>query len=101
MEHLNGVMKDHIASLGANVTEQSIFSVGVVLIKGLLETCSNFDKQLQLAPSSTRHSKANTSNDEKVIINCKELTETSRVFDYVPGRKFVTTAALPIPIYCQ
>lgn len=83
MEHLNRTVKDHVTTLGANVAEQSILQCARSL-KGLIETCSTFDAQLGLEPSSISHSKANTSKDEKVII--KELTETSRVFDYVPGR---------------
>ena len=83
MEHLNRTIKDYVATLGANVAEQSILQCGRSL-KGLIETCSNLDEQLGISPFSTSHNKANTSNDEKAII--KELTETSRVFNYVPGR---------------
>jgi hypothetical protein len=83
MEHHNRVVKDHVATLGANVAETPIIQCGQSL-KGLLETCSNFDAQLQIRPSSTSHTRTSASSDEALIM--KELTETSHVFDYIPGR---------------
>lgn len=82
MEHLNRTVKEHIVSLGANVAEKSILQCGQSL-KGLIETCENFDKEMQVR-SSSKHTKVSGANDEKVIL--KELTKTSHVFDYVPGR---------------
>lgn len=82
MEHLNRTVKDHIANLGANIAEKSILQCGESL-KWLIETCKNFDEQMQTR-SSSKHTKGSDANDEKVIL--KELTKTSSVFDYVPGR---------------
>ena len=62
MEHLNRTVKDHVGTLGANVAEHSILKCGHCL-KGLLETCSNFDEKLGVAPSSTSHSKENIATE--------------------------------------
>lgn len=83
MEHLNRVVKDHVVTLGANVAESSIIQCRKSL-KGLLETCSNFDAQLQIQSPSTGHTRASVAHDQELIM--KELIETSRVFDYIPGR---------------
>ena len=63
MEHLNRIVKDHVANLGANVAEKSILQCGKSL-KGLMETCASFDKQFNVRPPSTSHSKVCVSGDE-------------------------------------
>ena len=94
MKHLNRVVKDHVSNLGTNVAEKSILQCGQSL-KGLMEACSNFDEQVNLHKSSTSHTKANASSDERIII--EELTGTSRVFDYIPGRVHPTFKTLHHP----
>ena len=83
MEHLNRVVKDNVATLGANVAESSILQCGRSL-KRLMDTCSNFDEQLKVGQPHSSHTRASTTSDEALIM--KELTETARVFDYTPGR---------------
>ena len=82
MEHLNRMVKDYVVNLGANVAEKSIIQCGQSL-KGLLETCGNFDQQMQVV-SSIKHTRSSDTKDETIIL--KELIDKSHVFNYTPGR---------------
>ena len=79
MERLNQVVKDHVSNLGANIAERSVLQCGQSL-KRLMEVCSYYE----LHPYSTSHTNVSIVTDEKKFI--KELTTTSRVFYYIPGR---------------
>lgn len=59
MEHLNRAVKDNVATLGANVDESSILQCGRSL-KGLMDTCSNFDAQLKIGQPHSSHTRAST-----------------------------------------
>lgn len=87
MEHLNKVLKGCIANLGANISEETIIQCWKSL-SGLMDVCKQFDTENDVKPSSTTHSKPNTAEDMIRIL--VELTSTSQVFDYVPGRKHKT-----------
>ena len=87
MEHLNKVVKGCVANLGANISEQTIVQCGKSL-SGLIDICKHFDKENNVTPSSVEHSYANSAEDMRRIL--VELTSTSRVFDYIPGREHKT-----------
>ena len=83
-EHLNRTLKDAVSGLGPNITKNSIIQCGKSL-NGLIGVVNCFDKEHGIHDESTRHNKACLSKDEKLIL--EELTKTSKVFDYVPGRQ--------------
>ena len=83
MEHLNRVVKDFVANLGANKGENTIIQCGKSLA-GIMAICHEFDVENNLAPQSVEHTKQSYSKDFKHVL--KELVLTSHVFDYVPGR---------------
>ena len=83
MEHLNRTVKDYVANVGANVDESSIVQCGKSL-NGIMNVCDAFDSVSGVSPMIQAHSGPNVATDEKKII--KELTESSSVFDYIPGR---------------
>lgn len=56
MEHLNRHVKDYVATLGPNVAESAILQCGQSL-NGILEVCSQFDKEHGIHPDSMQHSK--------------------------------------------
>ena len=87
MEHLNRNVKDYVANLGANVAEDTIVQSGKSL-GGIMAVCSQFDHDNGVRPQSQSHTRSKVATDQKEII--KELTENSRVFDYVPGRSHNT-----------
>ena len=49
-----------------------------------MELTTYFDTICDIAPDSIHHTKRSALKDEELIM--KELTEESRVFDYIPGR---------------
>ena len=79
-EYLNRTVKDYVANVGANVDESSICSVAKVWTVSWM----SFDSVSGVSPMSQAHSGFNVATDEKKII--KELTKSSSVFDYIPGR---------------
>lgn len=81
-EHLNGVLKEAVSGVGANIYQQTIIQCGKSL-DGLLKVCDSFDRQHGLHPTSHKHSLPSLAKDEQLII--KELSQ-AHVFDYVPGR---------------
>ena len=83
MEHLNRLVKDFMIGLGANVSETTIINCSKSL-KGVIEACDNFDNSCGASTISMYHTQKSSQADEDKII--EELTSTSRVFDYVPGR---------------
>ncbi len=83
MEHLNRSVKEYVGNLGANVSESTILQCGRSL-KGIQGVCSAFDKEAEVHPTFRSHTKASAREDERRIL--QELTEKSRVFDYIPGR---------------
>jgi hypothetical protein len=83
MEHLNRHVKDFIIGLGANISEATVVNCSKVL-KGVTDTCANFDKSCGLSQASIHHAQRSSKLDEEKII--EELIAKSRVFDYVPGR---------------
>ena len=83
MEHLNRTVKDYVANAGANVGESSFVQCGKSL-SGIMAVCDAFDTSSGVSPMSQAHSRPNVATDEEKVI--KELTESSSVFDYIPGR---------------
>ena len=83
MEHLNRSVKDCLSSVGANISEDAILQCGKSLYR-LIKIHKQFDSTSNIKPVSLEHSLPSTTKDEEIII--KELTETSCVFDYIPGR---------------
>ena len=83
MEHLNRTVKDYVANIGANVNESSFVQCGKSL-SGIMAVCDAFDSTSGVSPMSQAHSQPSAATDEKKII--QELTESSSVFDYIPGR---------------
>ena len=57
MEHLNRIIKDHVANLGPNVARKSIIQCSKSL-SGIMKVLENVDTQLEVKPPSTRHSRA-------------------------------------------
>lgn len=84
MEHLNRLLKDVIIGLGANISESSIVSASRSL-NALVSLTTSFDEQLGIHQESTHHTKRSSDKDRELVL--KQLTEHSKVFDYVPGRK--------------
>ena len=91
MEHLNRTVKDYVAGLGANKSESTILQCGSSL-GGIMAVCKSFDKYTDIAPESVQHTKRSTKKDRELIL--KQLVSTSRVFDYVPGRKHKSFAGV-------
>ncbi len=87
MEHLNRTVKDYVGNLSANISESTILQCGRSL-NGIQNVCSRFDQEAAVRPASIAHTRASTREDEKRIM--KELTETSNVFDYIPGHHHKT-----------
>ena len=87
MEHLNRIVKDHVANLGPNVAIKSIIQCSKSL-NGIMEVLQNVDDQLEVHPPSTAHGKASMTKDETLII--EELTKKWHVFDYISGRRHPT-----------
>ena len=83
MEHLNRTLKDCLKGLGANISDATILQTSKSL-RGLMELTTYFDTICDIAPDSIHHTKRSALKDEELIM--KELTEESRVFDYIPGR---------------
>ena len=83
MEHLNRTVKEYIAGVGANVSQNTIIQCGQSL-DGMMTITKNYDKVNNVHPSSGKHTKKSQRKDEELILH--ELNERSRVFDYVPGR---------------
>ena len=83
MEHLNRTVKEYIAAVGANISQNTILQCGQSL-DGMMTITKNFDRENNVHPSSSKHTKKNQTKDEDLIL--QELNERSRVFDYVPGR---------------
>jgi hypothetical protein len=86
MEHLHRNVKDYVANLGANIAENTIVQCGKSLA-GIMTVCDRFDSENGVCPTSQSHTRSSVTTDEKMIM---ELTETSRVFDYVPGQSHNT-----------
>ena len=84
MEHLNRSLKDYVKDLGANISKETILQRGKSL-KGIYTVCSNFDETSEIHAESLHHTTKSSQKDEEIII--KEQSQTSRVFDYIPGRK--------------
>lgn len=83
MEHLNRTVKEYIAAVGANISQNTIIQCGQSL-DGMMTITKNFDRENNVHPSSSKHTKKSQSKDEDLIL--QELNERSRVFDYVPER---------------
>lgn len=83
MEHLNRTVKEYIAAVGANISQNTILQCGQSL-DGMMTITKNFDRENNVHPSSSKHTKKSQTKDEDLILH--ELNERSRVFDYVPGR---------------
>ena len=80
MEHLNHNVK--FTNLGASVAESTIVQCGKSL-DWIMVACNQFDRESGVRQPSQSHARSKVATDQKKII--KELTETSCVFDYVPG----------------
>ena len=83
MEHLNRTLKDYLKGLGANVSEATITQTSKSL-RNLMEVTSHFDSMCDIPPDSIYHTCKRYGKDLDMMI--EELTERSRVFDYIPGR---------------
>ena len=83
MEHLNRTVKEYIAGVGANVSQNTIIQCGQ-LLDGMMTITKNYDRVNNIHLSSGKHTKKSQRKDEELILH--ELNERSRVFDYVPGR---------------
>ena len=82
MEHLNREVKNQIAGLGSNVTNDSITRIGNALGE-MLPILQQFDCVTGIKPTSGRHSKRSCEKDMAILV--KQLKETSNVFSVVPG----------------
>ena len=76
-EYINRHVKDFVIGLGANVSEATIVNCSKSL-KGVRDTCENFDECCSVSPTSMHHTQKSSKLDEDRII--EELTSISRVF---------------------
>ena len=79
MEHLNRTVKEYIAGVGDNISQNTIIQYGQSL-DGMMTITKNYDSVNNVHPFSEKHTKKSQRKDEKLILH--ELNETSRVFDY-------------------
>ena len=82
MEHLNRTLKDYLKGLGANVSEATITQTSKSF-RNLMQITSHFDSICDIPPDSIYHTCKRYGEDLDLVIN--ELTQKSRVFDYIPG----------------
>ena len=83
MEHLNATLKNSIAALGANKTEESILHLGRCI--GQLQTLlANFDDQHNVSQGCGKHSQKSFKTDLSKVV---EMVKSKRVFMYVAGCK--------------
>ena len=83
MEHLNREAKNQISGLGSNITDASVTRVGNALGEVVL-TLEQFDRMSGIKEPSSRRSKRSFEKDMTVLL--KQLKDTSKVFNTVPGR---------------
>lgn len=81
MEHSIRLLKDTLAGVGANITEEVIVNASISM-DGVQQICSS---DTDLHPVSLHHTKKSSKLDQSLIVN--QLVNESNVFDYIPGRK--------------
>ena len=84
MEHINCACKTAVTSLGANLIPNAIVRVGHCM-GPLMNATHQFDKECGIDSVHNTHSKASFKKDLQIVV--KELTEKSKIFKYLPGRR--------------